>query len=53
MDFMNAPEAARRTINHWVASQTAEKIDELLPLGTIRSTTALLVIDAIYLNAAP
>lgn len=52
MDFANAPEAARKAINQWVASQTADKIDELLPEKSIRSSTRLLLINAIYLNAA-
>lgn len=45
------PEAARRTINHWVAEQTNNLIDELLPPGTLDSSARLTLVNTIYLLA--
>ncbi|MGI9019018.1 MAG: serpin family protein [Euzebya sp.] len=46
------PEAARAAINGWVAEQTADRIEELFPAGTIDATTRLALVNAIYLDAA-
>ncbi|XP_028821069.1 leukocyte elastase inhibitor-like [Denticeps clupeoides] len=48
VDFQSDPEAARMRINSWVEEQTAEKIKELLPGGTVDSLTKLLLVNAIY-----
>ncbi len=47
-DFAKNPEAARSAINKWVASKTANKIQELLEPGTVRSTTRLVLTNAVY-----
>ena len=45
------PEAARNTINRWVAERTNELIAELLPRGSIDADTRLTLVNAIYLLA--
>ena len=39
LDFINAPDPSRLTINAWVAGQTNDKIQNLLPPGSIGSAT--------------
>lgn len=51
VDFANAPDAARRTINAWVSEKTSSKIPELFAEGMIDKRTRLLVSDAIYFKA--
>jgi serpin B len=51
VDFANAPDAARKTINAWVAEKTSNKIPDLLAEGMIDKRTRLLVSDAIYFKA--
>ncbi len=41
-------ETARRTINEWVAAQTNNKIQALIPAGTLNGLTRLLLVNAIY-----
>lgn len=52
VDYMRATEAARRTINAWVAQQTAQKITELLPAGVLDASTRLVLTNALYLKAS-
>ena len=52
LDFVGAPEPSRLTINAWVAAQTNNKIEDLLPPGSIGSSTRLVLTDAVYFNAA-
>lgn len=51
-DFAANPEAARGTINTWVDGQTEDRIKELLPAGSIDGSTRLVLVNAIYFNAA-
>ena len=51
VDYAGGPEAARKLINKWVASQTAQRIPELLPKGVITKLTKLTLVNAMYLNA--
>jgi len=51
VDFANAPDVARRTINAWVAEKTANKIPDLLAEGMIDKRTRLVLSDAIYFKA--
>lgn len=51
-DFAANPEAARAAINGWVDKETEDRIQELLPSGTIDSSTRLVLVNAIYFNAA-
>jgi serpin B len=52
LDFINAPDPSRLTINAWVAAQTNNKIQDLLPSGSIDSLTRLVLTDAVYFSAA-
>jgi serpin B len=52
LDFLNAPDPSRLTINAWVAGQTNNKIEDLLPPGSILNSTKLVLTDAVYFNAA-
>ncbi len=52
LDFRNAPDASRLTINKWVADQTKDKIQDLIPPGAIDQLTRLVLTNAIYFNAA-
>ena len=51
MNFRKSPEAARTRINGWVASQTKDRIPELIPGGVIDKDTRLVLANAIYLKA--
>ncbi|MGK7888855.1 MAG: serpin family protein [Leptolyngbyaceae cyanobacterium] len=51
VEFSTNPEAAREAINTWVAQQTNEKIQDLLPTGIVDSTTLLVLVNAIYFLA--
>jgi serpin B len=55
-DFKSAPEAARLTINQWVAQKTGDKIRDLLQPGTVDPLTRMVLTNAIYFKgywAAP
>jgi serpin B len=52
LDFINASDSARTTINDWVADQTQQKIQNLLPPGSVDASTRLVLTNAVYLNAA-
>lgn len=52
LDFIEAPEESRITINDWVSDQTEGKIEDLIPQGAIDSLTRLVLTNAIYFNAA-
>ena len=56
VDFKSSAEAARGEINHWVAQKTQEKIQDLLPSGSLNALTRLVLANAIYFKgvwAAP
>jgi serpin B len=52
LDFIEAPEESRITINDWVSEQTEGRIKDLIPQGMIDSLTRLVLTNAIYFNAA-
>jgi len=52
LDFVNAPEEARITINNWVSDETEQRIEDLIPQGAIDTLTRLVLTNAIYFNAA-
>ena len=52
VDFANATEDARTTINRWVEEQTHDKIAELLPKGILDEMTRLVLTNAVYFNGA-
>ncbi len=52
VDFKGDTEGARQTINDWVAQQTANKIQDLFPSGTITPAERLVLTNAIYFKGA-
>ncbi|HVP95708.1 serpin family protein [Methanoregula sp.] len=48
LDFVNQPDASRQTINTWVAEKTNNKIQDLLPAGSVSSMTRLVITNAVY-----
>ena len=52
LDFANAPEESRITINKWVSDRTEGRIEDLIPQGLIDTLTRLVLTNAIYFNAA-
>lgn len=50
LDFIGASEPSRVHINDWVASQTNDLIQNLLPAGSITSDTRLVLTNAVYFN---
>jgi len=51
IDFAAAPEPARIKINDWVATQTNQRIQDLIPPGLIDTDTRLVLTNAVYLLA--
>ena len=51
VDYAGDPEGAREEINEWVAEQTNDLIEELLPEGSISESTRLVLTNAIYFYA--
>jgi len=52
LDFSAAPDASRETINTWVAERTNDRIEDLIPKGVIKSTTRLVLTNAIFFKAS-
>ena len=52
VDFAEATEAARQTINGWVSEQTEARIPELLSQGAVDPSTRFVLTNAVYFNAA-
>jgi serpin B len=52
LDFQKSPDPSRVTINNWVSDNTAGKIKDLLPQGSITNFTRLVLTNAIYFKAA-
>ncbi|MBI4864690.1 MAG: serpin family protein [Candidatus Riflebacteria bacterium] len=50
-DFVK-PEEARKTINDWVAEQTRDKIQDLIPAGLLQASMRLVLTNAVYFKAA-
>lgn len=48
LDFEGSPDPARQTINKIIAERTKQLIPELLPKGSIKSDTAVVLTNAIY-----
>ncbi|XP_012874379.1 PREDICTED: serpin B4-like isoform X2 [Dipodomys ordii] len=48
LDFVNNTEESRKKINAWVESQTNDKIKDLFPVDSLDSSTALVLVNAIY-----
>jgi len=52
VDFQTDPDGARDTINAWVADQTRDRIDELIPTGIITALTRMVLTNAIAFQAS-
>ena len=48
VNFVEEAEAARQQINAWIEEQTQQKIQELLPAGSISNLTRCVLTNAIY-----
>ncbi len=51
LDFRKDPEAARQRINHWVAEQTRDRIQDLIPSNGLDKTIRMVLANALYLKA--
>ena len=51
VDYATDPEGSRRLVNGWVADQTEDRIDELIPQGVIDTLTRLVLVNAVYFKA--
>jgi len=47
-DFITGAETARNEINQWVAQNTKDKIQDILPAGSLDELTRLVLANAIY-----
>ncbi len=52
LDFADAPEPSRVAINDWVADQTRQRIENLIPWGRVNPLTRLVLTNAIYFKAS-
>ena len=48
LDFANEVEKSRQKINSWVQEKTKDKIENLLPRGSVNVNTDLVITNAIY-----
>lgn len=51
-DFIHNADGSRTTINQWVADHTANRIQNLLPPGSIDGTTRLVLSNALYFKGS-
>lgn len=52
VDFIQNSEAARTTINQWVADHTANRIQDLLPRASVDAATRLVLSNALYFKGS-
>jgi serpin B len=52
VDFANNPETCRLTINSWVEEKTEGRIKDLLQPGSVDAQTRMVLVNAVYFNAA-
>jgi serpin B len=52
VDFSTRSSAIREDINGWVAQQTENRIQGLLPVGSVLPSTRLLLVNALYFKGA-
>jgi serpin B len=49
-DFVNEFDPARLLINSWVSNETADKINNLLPEGSLDGSTRMVLVNAVHLK---
>jgi serpin B len=49
-DFIHQWDPARQAINGWVSTETSDKINDLLPEGSLDDTTRMVLVNAIHLK---
>ena len=52
VDFRGDPETGRTRVNAWVSEQTEQRIKDILPSGSVDTLTRLVLVNAVYFNAA-
>lgn len=52
LNFAEEPEPSREVINTWVEDKTQNRIENLLPQGTIKPSTRMVLTNAIYFKAS-
>src|SRR5690606_17707552 len=52
VDFASGPDGIRSQINAWIAGQTNDRIQELLPDGAVTADSRLVLTNALYFKAA-
>ncbi len=52
LDYATATEAARATINAWVAEQTSSRVKDLIGPGALSDLTRLVLVNAIYFKGS-
>ena len=52
VDFIAETERSRTTINGWVEENTEKRIKDILPEGAVGADTRLVLVNAVYFNAA-
>jgi serpin B len=52
VDFITAPDPSRQAINGWVSQETNAKISDLIGQGDVDASTRLVLVNAIYFDAA-
>jgi serpin B len=50
MDFVHDSTGAAKTINDWVAGQTKNRIQDVVPAGALNGATRLVLVNALYLK---
>lgn len=51
VDYRGDAEGARQSINSWVANETRDRIEDLIPAGVLSELTRLVLTNAVYLKA--
>lgn len=52
LDFASDSEGSSKIINKWVEAQTANKIQDLIPSGSLNAQTAMVLVNAIYFKGS-
>ncbi|MCK5064974.1 MAG: serpin family protein [Candidatus Fermentibacteraceae bacterium] len=52
LDFVDDPDHSRETINNWVAENTMDRIQNLIPPGVLNDETRVVLTNAVYFKAS-